>query len=89
MRKSLQFALAAGSMFLFAPAAMAQDAPVRTQSAIPGPTADCPRVRAIWVRAILGTTLDDLARAGFSTHMGRASSCAVHIGGDARPCVQA
>ena len=29
MRKSLQFALAAGSMFLFAPAAMAQDAPVR------------------------------------------------------------
>ena len=29
MRKSLQFALAAGSMFLFAPAAMAQDASAR------------------------------------------------------------
>jgi hypothetical protein len=29
MRKSLQFALAAGSMFIFASAAMAQDAPVR------------------------------------------------------------
>ena len=80
MRKSLQFALAAGSMFIFASAAMAQDATVRIQSAIPGPTADCPRVRAI-----LSTTLDDLARASFPAHMGRASSCAVHIGGDARP----
>jgi hypothetical protein len=29
MRKSLQFALAAGSMLIFASAAMAQDAPVR------------------------------------------------------------
>jgi hypothetical protein len=29
MRKSLQFALAAGSMFIFASAAMAQDATVR------------------------------------------------------------
>jgi hypothetical protein len=29
MRKSLQFALAAGSMFIFSPAAMAQDATVR------------------------------------------------------------
>jgi hypothetical protein len=29
MRKSLQFALAAGSMVIFASAAMAQDAPVR------------------------------------------------------------
>ena len=29
MRKSLQFALAAGSMFIFASAAMAQDAAVR------------------------------------------------------------
>src|SRR6266540_90519 len=58
----------------------------KTQSAIPGPTADCPRVRAI-----LSTTLDDLARASFPAHMGRASSCAVHIGGDARPrpCSQA
>src|SRR6266446_4663259 len=52
----------------------------KTQSAIPGPTADCPRVRAI-----LSTTLDDLARASFPAHMGRASSSAVHIGGDARP----
>ena len=60
MRKSLQFALAAGSMFIFASAAMAQATTVRLQSAIPGPTADCPRVRAI-----LSTTLDDLARASF------------------------
>jgi hypothetical protein len=58
----------------------------KTQSAIPGPTGDCPRVRAI-----PSTTLDDLARASFPTHMGRASSRAVHIGGDARPrpCLQA
>ena len=83
MQKSLQFALvalAAGSMFIFASAAMAQDAPVGTQSAIRGPTAGCPRVRTI-----LTTTLDDLARASFPAHMGRASSRAVHIGRDARP----
>src|SRR6266508_1570935 len=63
----------------------------KTQPAIPGPTEDCPRIGAIWVRAILSTTLDDLARASFPAHMGHASSCAVHIGGDsrARPCVQA
>jgi hypothetical protein len=32
-----------------------------------------------------------LARASFPAQMGRASSCAVHIGGDARlrPCLQA
>ena len=54
--------------------------PGRTQSAIRGPTAGCPRVRTI-----LTTTLDDLARASFPAHMGRASSRAVHIGRDARP----
>ncbi len=52
----------------------------KIQSAIPAPTADCPRVRAI-----LSTTLDDLAHASFPADMGRASSCAVHIGRDARP----
>jgi hypothetical protein len=58
----------------------------KTQSPIPGPTADCSRERAI-----LGTTLDDLARASFPAHMGRAISCALHSGGDARPrpCLQA
>jgi hypothetical protein len=58
----------------------------KTQSAIPGPAADCPRARAI-----LSTTLDDLARASSAAHMGRASSRAIHIGGDARPrpCLQA
>ncbi|HET9536168.1 MAG TPA: hypothetical protein VFP43_12600, partial [Mesorhizobium sp.] len=45
-----------------------------TQSAIPGPTADCSRAGAI-----LGITRDDLARASFPAHMGGASSCAVHI----------
>ena len=87
MRKSLQFALgalAAGSMFIFASAAVGQT--VGLQSAIRGPAAGCPRVRTL-----LNTTLDDLARASFPAHMGRASSCAVHIGGDARPrpCLQA
>jgi hypothetical protein len=52
----------------------------KTQSAIPGPTADCPRVHAI-----LSATLDDLACASFPALMGRASSCAVHIGGNERP----
>ena len=80
MRKSLQFALAAGSTFIFASAAMAQDATVRLRSAVPGPTADGSGARKR-VRAILGTTLDELARAGFPAHMGRASSCAVHFGG--------
>jgi hypothetical protein len=57
----------------------------KIQSVIPGPTADCPRVRAI-----LSTTLDDLAHASFPADMGRASSCAVHLGRDARarPCSQ-
>jgi hypothetical protein len=79
MRKSLQFALAGGSMFIFSSTAIAQDAR-KSQSALRDPTADCPRVRAT-----LGITLNNLARTGFSAHMGRASSCAVHIGGDARP----
>ena len=58
----------------------------KTQSTIPGPTADWPRVRAI-----LSATLDDLARASFPAHMGHASSCSVHIEGHERPrpCLQA
>ena len=88
MRKSLQFALAAGSMFIFASAAMAQDATVRLSPLFQVQPQMAQTKR---VRAILGTTLDDLARASFPAHMGRASSCAVHFGGDARPrpCLQA
>ena len=52
----------------------------KLRSVIPGPAADCPRVRAIF-----STTLDELARASFSANMGHASSCAVHIGGEAPP----
>ena len=39
---------------------------------------------------ILSITLDDGAHARYAAHMGHASSCAVHIGGEAppRPCLQ-
>ena len=57
----------------------------KAQSALPGPTAECPGVRAI-----LGTTFDNLARAGFSARMGGAAGCSVRMGGAERPrpCLQ-
>jgi hypothetical protein len=87
MQKSLQsalVALAAGSIFVFASAAMAQDASVGLSPLFEVQ----PQVAQEY---ILTTTLDDLARASFPAHMGRASSCALHSGGDARPrpCLQA
>ncbi len=84
MRKSLQFALAAGSMFIFASAAMAQDATVRLSPLFQVQ----PQIAQEYAPY---SALDDLAHASFPAHMGRASSCAVHIGGDARPrpCLQA
>ena len=79
MRKSLQFALAAGSMSIFASAAMAKDA---TEEPVP-PFQVQPQIARSTRHT--GATLGNLARASFPAHMGRASGCAVHMGGAGAP----
>ena len=94
MPKSVQFALAAGSMLIFASAAMAQDATVGFNPLFEVQPPIAFQIQPqIWPRVsvILRITIDDVAHARYAAHMGHASSCAVHIGGEAppRPCLQA
>jgi hypothetical protein len=79
MPKSLQFALAAGSMLIFASTAMAQHVTVRVNPVFEVQ----PQISQEY--HVLNITLDDVARARYATHVGHANSCTVHIGGQAPP----
>ena len=89
MQKSLQFALAAGSMLIFASAAMAQDATVGFN-----PLFEVQPPIAFQVQPQIGQEYplySVLPSMMWRTPVIHASSCAVHIGGEAppRPCLQA